>query len=280
MTPLESVRWIHGSEDCRQSNDPIIQVHKIDEHSFIMRLSKCFSYEANFIYLFFGRERAILLDTGAPAGPQSPTKTLPIRDTVDSLVREWLDAQGGRDVELIVAHTHSHGDHRFWDSQFEKRGRTTIIRPTLDAVTTFFGLADWPKGQAGLDLGGRQITVFPIPGHESTHIALYDERLKALLTGDTLYPGLLTVENWGEYRDSAARLARFARQNEVSYVLGNHIEMKNVPGELYPIRTIHQPNEHPLPLTSAHVEELHAVCEAMGNSPQRTVRDNFIVDPR
>jgi hypothetical protein len=31
-----------------------------------LRVSKCFSYEGNFIYLLFGDNKAIMLDTGGP----------------------------------------------------------------------------------------------------------------------------------------------------------------------------------------------------------------------
>jgi hydroxyacylglutathione hydrolase len=275
-TPLESVQWIHGAANCATSTEPLIQVHQFDKNTFIMRLSKCFSYEGNFIYLLLGSHRAILLDTGGP--PATAGMILPIRNTVDTIVQRWRQDRNDGDVDLIVAHTHSHQDHTFWDSQFEGRARTTIVKPALAAVKSFFGLVQWPEGEAALDLGERTITVFPLPGHETSHIAIYDGRTRALLTGDALYPGLLTVQDWPAYRRSAARLASFAEQHEVSLVLGNHIEMKNTPRELYTIGTTFQPHERPLPLTMAHVREWHAACEAMGNSPHRDVHDDFIID--
>lgn len=72
-----------------------------------------------------------------------------------------------------------------------------MVEPTLSGVSRFFGLPDWPHGQADVHLGERTLTVFPIPGHESSHIATYDSATKVLLTCDTLYPGLLTVRDWG-----------------------------------------------------------------------------------
>ena len=50
-TPLDAVRWIHGAPDCARSTDPLIQVHPFDDNSFILRLSKCYSFEGNFMYL-------------------------------------------------------------------------------------------------------------------------------------------------------------------------------------------------------------------------------------
>ena len=80
-------------------------------------------------------------------------------------------AETGLDVELVVAHTHHHGDHVAGDDQFADRPRTLIVEPELPAVKEFFGLPDWPEGEAALDLGGRILTVFPIPGHEPSHLA-------------------------------------------------------------------------------------------------------------
>ena len=176
---LDLVRWIHGAVDCATSTDPLIQVEELDENTFILRLSKCFSYEGNFMYLIFGNTRAILFDTGAPPDEHNLSAILPIRNMVNSIVSAWLENGQLVRFELIVAHTHGHRDHVFWDSQFEGRKNTTILRPTLLQVKSFFGLPDWPEGQATLDLGGRMLIVFPLPGHETSHIAVYDERTRA-----------------------------------------------------------------------------------------------------
>jgi glyoxylase-like metal-dependent hydrolase (beta-lactamase superfamily II) len=278
--PLEDVTWIHGAADCTHSTDPLLQVHQYDADTFVLRVSKCFSYEGNFIYLLFGDDRAVMLDTGGPANPVTAFnrgKTLPVRQTVDAIIAQ-RKAGGGADVDLIVAHTHSHDDHTAWDRDFQGRPRTTIVSTALDGVTSFFGLPNWPAGEATLDLGNRSLTVFPIPGHEAAHIAMYDQRNTWLLTGDTLYPGLLTIADWNAFRASAARLAQFADRHAISAVLGAHVEMKNVPRQPYPIGTTFQPHEHVLPLTAAHIEELHQACVAMAAHPRRDVHDDFIID--
>jgi hydroxyacylglutathione hydrolase len=276
-TPLASVEWIHGAPDCAQSTDPLIQVHQFDQDTVIMRVSKCYVYEGNFIYLLFGTERAVLLDTGPQPGKGNEGKVLPIRTTVDSIITRWLERRGIRAIDLVVAHTHSHPDHVFWDKEFEERARTTIVQPNLAAVEQYFALPHWPNGRSDLNLGGRKLTIFPIPGHEAAHIAAYDSRTKVLLTGDMLYPGLLTIEDWPAYRKSAARLANFAEQHEVSLVLGTHIEMQAIPTQLYPIGTTYQPDEHALPLAVAHINELDAACKAMASMPNRDVHDDFII---
>jgi hydroxyacylglutathione hydrolase len=63
------VTWIHGAPSRRRAHEPKIQVHSYDEHTVILRQSKLVSYEAPFIYLLFGNDRALLLDTGATSDP-------------------------------------------------------------------------------------------------------------------------------------------------------------------------------------------------------------------
>ena len=281
MTPLSepvgdlaSVRWIHGAPDCARCLDPSLQVVAFDSDTYILRISKCFSFEANFIYLLVGTERAVLFDTGAPPDPGSAERLLPLRETVDEILtaHPW-----GSDLPLIVAHTHGHGDHIFWDSKFADRPRTTIVGLSLQEVQAFWNLPHWPEGEAEFDLGDRRLIVFPIPGHEHTHIAVFDHRTGILLTGDQLYPGLLTVRDWPAFRASARRLRDFARTHPVRMALGHHIEMTKSPGQFYPLGTIWQPNEHPLPLAVSDIEALHQACETMAEAPQDATFDRFAI---
>src|SRR5580698_754517 len=79
------VSWNHGTRR-GQAAEPRIQVHRYDEHTAILRQSKSVNYEAPFLFLLFGNERALLLDTGATADPQK----FPLRETVDVLIAAWL----------------------------------------------------------------------------------------------------------------------------------------------------------------------------------------------
>jgi glyoxylase-like metal-dependent hydrolase (beta-lactamase superfamily II) len=243
-----------------------------------LRESKCFNYEGNFMYLLLGRHRAILFGTGTGPSTRTHGAVLPLRRTVDDIIRSWCETNAVSTIDLLVAHTHSHLDHVFWDSQFRSRPRTTVVGQHLADVKAFFRLPLWPDGESAVDLGNRTLTVFPLPGHEETHIAVYDDRTNVFLTGDTLYPGLLTVRDWPAFRRSATRLAAFAAQHPISWVLGDHIEMKRTPRELYPIGTTYQPDERALPLTVRHIRELHEACEAMAHAPRRAVHDDFIID--
>ncbi|EYD77179.1 beta-lactamase-like protein [Rubellimicrobium mesophilum DSM 19309] len=274
IADLASVRWIHGAPDCAQSDDPLIQVIEADPDTYVLRISKCFSFEANFIYFLLGAERAILFDTGGPA--DSGNRALPLRDTVDAVLNAH---PRGDSLELIVAHTHGHRDHIHWDFQFRDRPDTSLVGLTLEDVKAFWRLPDWPEGVATLDLlGGRPLTVFPIPGHEPTHIAVFDPRTGILLTGDVLYPGLLTVRDWPAFRASARRLSRFAATHPVHMALGHHIEMSRTPGRLYPLGATWQPDEHPLPLEPSVIDHLHRACEAMADAPHSATFDTFAIE--
>jgi glyoxylase-like metal-dependent hydrolase (beta-lactamase superfamily II) len=269
---LASVRWIHGAPDCAACTDPPLQVVATDDHTFILRISKCFSFEANFIYLLLGTERAVLFDTGAPPDPGSTLRVLPLRETVDAILAAH---PRGRDLPLVVAHSHGHRDHVFWDGQFADRPRTTLVGLSLAEVTAFWDLKDWPEGEARHDLGDRPLTVFPIPGHEATHIAVFDHRTGILLTGDLLYPGLLTVRDWPAFRASARRLRDVAARYPIRLALGHHVEMSRTQGRPYPLGATWQPEEHSLPLGPADIEALHEACETMAETPHDVTLDRF-----
>ncbi len=116
------VEWRHGVRR-RGGTEPPIQVHRFDEHTFILRQSKTVSYEAPFLYLLFGNDRALLLDTGAVAD----AARCPVRETVDGLVQAWLAAHPRSSYGLVVAHTHGHGDHVGGDAQFDGRPDTAVV---------------------------------------------------------------------------------------------------------------------------------------------------------
>lgn len=276
MSDELDVLWIHGSRDCAANADLPLQVHAFDADTYILRQNKCHNFEAPFLYLLFGDERAVLLDTGADPGPG---RTLPLRDVVYELIGRRAKACGGRTVSLVVAHTHSHGDHLFGDDQFAAAPGATVVPPTLSGVQAAFALTDWPDRTGHLDLGSRRLTVIPAPGHEPTHVVFHDPATRLLLTGDTLYPGMLFVRDWPAYRATVARLRYFAALHPIRHILGAHIEMTRTPGVAYPYGTTYQPDEHVLELSPRHLEELYAAAEQLGDRPARTIFDDFVLEP-
>src|SRR5690348_1012706 len=57
--------WITGGPNCLEVPD--WQVHEYNPTFYILRESGCTNYEKPFLYLIFGKERALLVDTGAGA---------------------------------------------------------------------------------------------------------------------------------------------------------------------------------------------------------------------
>jgi hydroxyacylglutathione hydrolase len=259
--------WVHGAAD-----EPAIQVHLNDEHTFVLRQSKRTSFEGPFLYLLFGNERALLLDTGATADPAK----FPVQETVDGLIEEWLRANPRESYELVVAHTHSHRDHRSGDPQFADRADTVVVGTALADVTTYFGFTSWPDEEVKLDLGGRVLDIIGIPGHHETSLGSYDPWTGMLLTGDTVYPGRLYVFDQPAYADSLDRLVSFAAARDVTGVYGCHIEMTRTPGVDYPLGCTFQPDEPPLRMDP---ERLLAVRDQarMATKPGPYVNDDFVL---
>ncbi|MBI3543070.1 MAG: hypothetical protein HY075_07340, partial [Deltaproteobacteria bacterium] len=64
-TAFDKVEWMRGAPDCSKQKDPKMQVVKLDENTFVIRQNMCANYEAPFLYLFLGKDKAYLQDTGA-----------------------------------------------------------------------------------------------------------------------------------------------------------------------------------------------------------------------
>lgn len=261
--------WPHGGPRC--AGVPEFHVHKYNEDLYILRQSGCSHYEKPFLYLLFGRGRALLLDTGAGAAG--------VARAVKGVIDQWLAARGLKSIALVVAHTHAHGDHTGGDEQLKTLPGVTLVPPTLAAVTSFFGVRRWPEQIVQFDLGGRVLDVIPIPGHEATSIAVYDRQTAILFTGDTLYPGRLYVEEPAAFARSIRRLVDFTRDKPVAHVLGTHIENKRAPFEDYPVGTTYQPEEHSLELGRGHLLELDEALVGMRGRVVRKVMRDFTIWP-
>ncbi|WP_392666795.1 MBL fold metallo-hydrolase [Streptomyces sp. LN785] len=267
------VQWNHGVRRKKGATEPKIQVHAYDEHTYILRQSKTTSYEAPFLYLLFGNDRAVLFDTGATADPEA----FPLRETIDRLIAGWLDRHPRENYELVVAHTHGHGDHVAGDTQFADRPATTIVGREPEAVQAFFGFEQWPTGTVSFDLGGRVLELVAATGHHKSAVAIYDPWTGILLTGDTVIPGRLYVFDFDAFTDTLNRLVEFASERKVTHVLGCHIEMTTEPGRDYPLGATYQPNEHALAMTTAQLVEIRDSAKKIGSRKGAFVHDDFII---
>lgn len=268
-----TVKWIHGSISPKHNTDPDIQVHAYNEHTIILRQNMAVNCEAPFMYLLFGNDRAILLDTGAT----KEAEFFPLRQMVDELIDQWLVKYPRDDYELVVAHTHLHRDHFEADSQFCDRPHTRILGRSLQDTIDFYGFQHWPQDRVSFDLGDRVLAVMASPGHEVAEVSIYDPYTDILFTGDIFYPGRLYVEDWDAFVASVERLIAFTETHPISHILGCHIEMSIYPGKDYLVRTVFQPYERPLQMT---VEQLRSLREAIAHidgKPGIHIFDDYII---
>lgn len=263
-------RWIDGTTP----SEPQTQVQRYDTDTFVIRQSVRTNFEAPFLYLLFGRERALLIDSGAGG--------LKIRPAVDAIIAQWLASHHRKSIPLIVAHSHSHGDHHQGDSEFSSRPDTTIVGLKPEDVASFFGVTHWPNDIATYDLGGRALSIIPTPGHEAAHIMVYDPRTRLLFSGDMLYAGRLYVptDQFATYIASADRVAKFAKTHPIAMLLGAHIEMTNTPGKDYANEAPEHPDEHALELPASAPARLQAALHRMNQTPTLGNEGDFIIYPR
>lgn len=261
--------WIAGTT----THEPETQVQRIDADTFVIRQSVKTNFEAPFLYLLFGKDRALLIDTGAGG--------LKVRPAVDRLIDEWRTRHDNRPIRLVVAHSHGHGDHHAGDDEFRGRPGTDVVGLTPEAVASFFQIQVWPRDIGRFDLGGRVLDIIPTLGHQPAHIMVYDARTRLLFSGDMLYPGRLYVplDKFGEFRASADRLAAFAATHSIRALLGAHIEMTTTPKQDYPMEAASHPSEHPLPLSPRVIGELQQAVAKAGPVPQIDRHADFIVYP-
>jgi hydroxyacylglutathione hydrolase len=255
----------------RCEGKPQFQVNAYNDDLFILRESGCSNYEKPFLFLIFGKDKVLLLDTGAG-------KT-DVAQAVKGVIDNWLKRNARDAIDLVVAHTHAHGDHIAGDSELAKLPHTTVVAPNPAAVQAFFKFHNWPVEASTYDLGQRVLDVIPIPGHEPSSIAIYDRQTAVLFTGDTLYPGRLYVHDASAFALSVQRLVDFTHGKIVAHILGNHIEQTRTPYLDYAIGTVFQPDEHPLELGRAHLLELNEAVREMNGQVHRMAFPDFTIWP-
>ena len=266
-------KWMTGGPKCMEI--PEWQVHEYNPNLYILRQSGCTDAEMPFLYLFFGKDRGLLWDTGSRKGNLAPT--------FQRVVHNWLERNHRESIPVIVTHSHSHEDHTFGDSALQALNDPaipiTFVPAKVADTQAFFHIATWPTDLGEVDLGGRVLNIVPIPGHDVVSIALYDRRTGILLTGDSLYPGRLYVRDFAAFQASTERLIAFIGGKPVSHVLGNHIEQSRTPFLDFPIGSIYHPEEHVLDLTFGTLLELEDGLKSMKGKPRRMAMRDFTIWP-
>lgn len=266
--------WNTGGPKCMEM--PEWQIHEYNPNLFILRQSGCTDYEMPFLYLFFGKNRGLLWDTGSRNGDLVPM--------LQHVVHDWLERNHRTSIPLVVMHSHSHGDHTWGDAAVQAINDPAMpiqfVAPTVEAATKAFAISSWPTGLGQIDLGSRALDIVPVPGHDHYAVALYDRDTGIVLTGDNLYPGRLYISDFTAYQASTERLIAFLEGKPVAHVLGNHIEETNTPFKDFPIGTIYHPNEHRLELSFGDLLALEDGLKSMQAAPHRMAMSDFTLWPR
>jgi glyoxylase-like metal-dependent hydrolase (beta-lactamase superfamily II) len=269
-------RWSTGGPNCLEL--PAWQIHEYNPTFYILRESGCINYEKPFLYLIFGRDKALLEDTGA-----GTVETAPV---IMDLMARWA-ARNKRTgpMPLVVLHSHSHGDHTAGDRGFKDLPpvqHVQFVAATVAELQKAFAIHTWPTDIVPIDLGGRVLDLIPIPGHDAAGIALYDRQTGILLTGDSVYPGRLYVTDaaFPAFVASHRRLVEFTADKPVAHVLGTHIEQTRTPFLDYPRGTQYQPDEHVLELNRGVLLEIDAALARLNGKPARVVLRDVILSPQ
>jgi glyoxylase-like metal-dependent hydrolase (beta-lactamase superfamily II) len=262
--------WINGVS----AGEPQMQVQRYDNDTYVIRQSIRTNFEGPFLYLLFGSDRALLIDTGAGG--------LKVRPTIDRVISEWAAQHHRSSIPLVVSHSHSHGDHHQGDAEFLDRPDTIVVGLYPKEVADFFKIAAWPDQIVSYDLGGRVLDIIPTPGHQSAHIMLFDHKTRLLFSGDSLGPYRLYVpmNEAQTYRDSIDRVAAFTKDKHVSWILGAHIEMTTNPGELIADEVPSHPDEHVLEISYSSLPELQTALHAMGDNLVQQAHRDFVIFPK
>ena len=250
---------------------PDWQVHEYNADFYIIRESGCTHYEKPFIYLIFGKDRAMLIDTGAGEND--------IGRFSQTVLKKWLLRRKRESMPLLVTHSHAHSDHIAGDKQFQGLPNVTFVPATIEAAQKQFGIAKWPESIGSIDLGGRVLDVIPTPGHEAAHIMFYDRRTGVLLTGDNIYPGRLYVSDFPAFVASTQRVVQFTEGKIVAHLLGAHVEQSSTPYKDYPVGSIYQPREHVLQLSRSHLLELNDALIKLNGKPAMVAYPDFTIWP-
>jgi hydroxyacylglutathione hydrolase len=261
------VHWDEGSPNCVKDPQPPLQEHRYNPGTVILRENLCTTTEAPFMYLLIGSTKGLLIDTGDIADPN----VIPLADTVMRL----LPGEGATKIPLLVVHTHRHLDHRAGDAQFASLSNVRVAGFDIESVRKYYSFTDWPEGLAQVDLGDRTVDVIPTPGHNETEVSFYDRSTGLLFTGDFLMPGRLLIDDTSADVASAERLAAFAKDRPIRFVLGGHIET-NSAGDLFSWESRSHPHEHVLEMTKDDVLALPAAIRSFNGF--YSVRSKFTME--
>ena len=162
-TTLDEIKWIHGSKNCGENTDPLIQVYKYNSSTWILRQNKCTNYEAPFMFLFAGSERALLVDTGA----STSAEIFPLKQVVAELLKSW-ETESGIILEELIQ-----GNRRFSEGKKEEVDYLAQVKQTVEGqYPKALGCADGrvPANTQGTPRQGPLLRVLRVGGSDRLRV--------------------------------------------------------------------------------------------------------------
>src|SRR5947209_6788811 len=101
---------------------PDWQAWEYNRDFWILRESGCLNYEKPFLYLIYGQDKVLLEDTGADGKTTA--------SFVSDLIEKWAQRRSRKAPQLVVIHSHGHGDHTAGDAELQKLPGVQFVAAT------------------------------------------------------------------------------------------------------------------------------------------------------
>ncbi len=197
--------------------DDWFSITEIDNSTFAIGEPRY--WQRNYNYLLLGNERALLFDSGPGVRNIVPV--------IESLTK----------LPVTVMSSHPHYDHIGNNHRFSqiawldvepitREVEDNIFQPDFVRGFTIrtipaFPITEWWQADQMIDIGGRELTLYFVPGHEAASVAVHDKERKFLFTGDFIYPGWLVAfaptSDMNDYLASVQLLFKRTSGNETLY---------------------------------------------------------------
>lgn len=155
-------------------------------------------------YLFTGRERALLIDTGMT--------TKNAKEIAESLTA----------LPLSLINTHADRDHTAGNGAFAEIYMSPKEEP-LYRNQNGTGMVIPVKEGDVIDLGGRPLRIIDVPGHTPGSIAILDEKNRVLVSGDSVQNGNIYMfgpkRNLNDFIKSMEHLKKYDGQYDEVYAM-------------------------------------------------------------
>lgn len=212
------------------------EVYKIDDS--IYALYEMGQFEEVISYLILGSDKALLFDTGIGVGDikkvvsnltELPVAVLNSHTHYDHVGgNHYFDEIYGTKTEYTLNHTLGRSN----DEIREFVGPGWVWKPMPGGVTVDnyeskpFKITNYVEDGSMIELGGRTLEVFLVPGHTPDALVIVDREARLMFIGDTFYPASLYAHmgdaDFDSYVKSAEKLAAMA--SDVDILLPAHNE--------------------------------------------------------